>query len=246
MWGWTVRCVHTGVLYVGAYFGCQGLVSIYGWARQTYLYSLFQDCTATITNRPGAKWGLGATYLGGTRFRFGASGPLGARVIRPNPVDSGCGSYGTAHFNSQLFVRLKSLTTVPAGLIDQWGDQIGAWLTQQQDQQANQSIIRDPLNIDVPVNGSLSGQGVPITGSGPPSGSSDLSAASAPVFTLSQRLRAGVLTALQIHLTALGQSLLAGSAPLPKLKITLKFAPSHGRARTVTRTVTPPPPLAAG
>jgi hypothetical protein len=59
-------------------------------------------------------------------------------------------------------------------------------------------------------------------------------------------LRGGVLTALQIHLTALGQSLLASSALLPKLKIVLKFAPRHGRARTVTRVVTPPPPLPAG
>jgi hypothetical protein len=76
--------------------------SIYGWARQTYLYSLFQDCTATMTNRPGATWGLGAIYLRGTRFRFGASAPGGARVIRPNPVDSGCGPDDAIKFSGDI------------------------------------------------------------------------------------------------------------------------------------------------
>jgi hypothetical protein len=150
--------------------------------------------------------------------------------------------HGTADFNSQLFVSLRSFPTVPAALLDQWADQIGFWLTQQQDAQANQSIIRSPLDIQVPVNGSISGQAVPVTGAGGV-GAADVPMSSTTVFTIKQRLRAGVLTALQIGLTPYGMSLVDSPNPLPKLDITLKFTPARGRARTVTRRVTPPPPL---
>jgi hypothetical protein len=282
MWSWTVRCVKTAALVANADLGCRGLASIHGWARDTYLYGLSPNCTAKITNEPGARWSIAGTYVGNDKMTVAAGAPAAVRAIAPNPVDSGCGpndainwhgdidtvgvsplfytaaggglfdafdrtvkgtyDHGTADFNSQLFLSLRSMPTVPTGLLDQWADQIGFWLTQQQDEQANQSIIRNPLNIQVPVNGSILGQAVPSSGAGG-SGAADVPSASTTVFTTKQRLRAGVLSALQINLTPYGVSLIDSPKPLPRLNITLRWRPAHGHSKTVTRKVTPPAPL---
>jgi hypothetical protein len=94
-------------------------------------------------------------------------------------------NHGTPVFDSQLFLSLRSLRAVPTGMIDQWADQIGFWLTQQQDEQANQSIIPNPIQVQVPINGSLSGQAAAVSGAGRP-GAADPQV----VFTLAQRLHA--------------------------------------------------------
>lgn len=93
-------------------------------------------------------------------------------------------------------------------------------------------------NVELPADGSLSltwfEDFAGHAGDGSPRATSRI-----PIFTVSQRVRAGVPTRVGVRFTAVGRRLITGTGPVPRIGSMITFAPRHGRAVTVHGTYTP-------
>jgi hypothetical protein len=266
---WTVGCETTKV-YAGSARGLDLSCSAPRWAQSgswdaTYPYDSTRDCAGKVSPISG-RWPIGGmftTRAGGVLHV--SAGWLTSQITPPcadeaigwqgdtstgartRNLYSGNGSesfsrdvvgtYGggnNAHFHSTLVVSLDT-SVVWSGALAQWLQQIGQYVTDLQD-------FLHWQNGPPAENPGEASPSAPTVFSAQTGGLSVTVQDEDPVtlFSLHQRVRAGVPTRLNVRLTATGRRLLASSPDPARLRIKMRFTPSHARAVRLTKRITAP------